>query len=78
MEDKEEKQQEKEVRQEKDDQVVGVEDRRVRGTVECGKVGGRKQRFQPSDTLKRKVVQVLVILVLKEGLDLFVSKFVTF
>ena len=36
------------------------------------------QRFQPSETTKRDVVPVLVILVLKGGLEHFVSKFVTF
>ena len=36
------------------------------------------QRFQPSETEKREVVQVLVILVLKKGPKLFVSKFVMF
>ena len=39
---------------------------------------GILQRFQPSETEKREVVQVLVILVLMGGLELFVSKFVTF
>ena len=36
------------------------------------------KRFQPSETKKWEAVQVLMILVLKEGLELFVSQFVTF